>query len=70
VRFEFTLARRSDDLNMRGVGWAAVRPDPMWGEELFAATFVAPRLGFYPHLLPMAEAVVKTARVQGTPPGS
>lgn len=70
VRFEFTLARRSDDLNMRGVGWVAVRPDPMWGEELFAATFVAPRLGFYPRLLPMAEAVVNTARVKGTPAGS
>jgi hypothetical protein len=64
VRFEFTLARRSDDLNMRGVGWVAVRPDPVWGEELFAATFVAPRLAFYDRLLPMAEAVVKTARVR------
>lgn len=64
VRFEFTLARRSDDLNMRGVGWVSVRPDPDWGEELFAATFVAPRLAFYDRLLPMAEAVVKTARVR------
>jgi len=67
VRFEFTLARRSDDLNMRGVGWVATRPDPVWGEELFAATFVAPRLSFYDRLLPMAEAVVKTARVKATP---
>jgi hypothetical protein len=67
VRFEFTLARRADDLNMRGVGWVSVRPDPVWGEELFAATFVAPRLAFYDRLLPMAEAVVKTARVR--PPG-
>ena len=64
VRFEFTLARRSDDLNMRGAGWVAVRPDPVWGEELYAATFVAPRLSFYDRLLPMAEAVVKTARVK------
>jgi hypothetical protein len=67
VRFEFALARRSDDLRLRGVGWAAVRPDATWGEELFAASFVAPRLGFYDRLLPMAEAVVKTARVRGTP---
>jgi hypothetical protein len=65
VRFEFTLARRSDDLNMLGVGWVAVRPDPMWGEELFAATFVAPKLSFYGRLLPLAEAVVKSARVRG-----
>ena len=65
VRFEFTLARRRDDLTMQGVGWIAVRPDPVWGEELYAATFVAPRLSFYQRLLPMAEAVVKTARIKG-----
>lgn len=64
VRFEFTLARRRDDLTMQGVGWVAVRPDPTWGEELYAATFVAPKLAFYERLLPMAEAVVKTARVR------
>jgi hypothetical protein len=66
VRFEFTQARQADDLNLRGVGWVAVRPDATYGEELFAATFVAPRLSFYDRLLPMAEAVVKTARVKGT----
>ncbi|MBK6006545.1 hypothetical protein JJB11_10620 [Ramlibacter ginsenosidimutans] len=64
VRFEFTLERRRDDLSMRGVGWVAVRTDPTWGEELYAATFVAPRLAFYDRLLPVAEAVVKTARVR------
>jgi hypothetical protein len=65
VRFEFTLARRRDDLNLLGVGWVAVRADATFGEELFAATFVAPRLSFYQRLLPMAEAVVKTARIKG-----
>lgn len=69
VRFEFTLERRRDDLSMRGVGWVAVRADPTWGEELYAATFVAPRLAFFDRLLPRAEAVVKTARVRsGTRP--
>ena len=67
VRFEFTLARRSDDLDMQGVGWVAVRQDATWGEELYAATFVAPRLSFYQRLLPMAEAVVKSARIRGNP---
>ena len=43
------------------LGW----PDPVYGEELYAATFVAPRLSFYQRLLPMAEAVVKTARIKG-----
>ena len=66
-RFEFTLARRSDDLDMQGVGWVAVRQDATWGEELYAATFVAPRLSFYQRLLPMAEAVVKSARIRGNP---
>jgi hypothetical protein len=60
VRFEFTLARRADDLTLNGVGWVAVHKN-----ELFAATFVAPRLTFFQKLLPMAEAVVKTARVRG-----
>jgi hypothetical protein len=65
VRFEFTLLRRSDDLAMQGVGWVAVRPDPVYGEELYAATFVAPQLAFFARLLPAAEAVVKTARIKG-----
>ena len=64
VRFEFTLERRRDDLSMQGVGWAAVKPDPTWGEALYAATFVAPRLSFFERLLPMAEAVVKTAHIR------
>jgi hypothetical protein len=67
VRFEFDLARRRDDLGMRGVGWVAVRPDPTYGEELFAATFVAPKLSFFPRLLPKAEEVVKTARIKPRP---
>ncbi|MES2938072.1 MAG: hypothetical protein V4864_10335 [Pseudomonadota bacterium] len=60
VHFEFTLARREDDVVLNGTGWLAVR-----GGELYAATFVAPRMTFYPRLLPMAEAVVKTARIRG-----
>ena len=60
VRFEFTLARRGDDMSMKGVGWVATH-----GNELYAATFAAPQLTFYPRLLPMAEAVVKTARIKG-----
>ena len=60
VRFEFTLSRRFDDLTLKGVGWASVRDD-----RLYAATFIAPRLSFYERLLPMAEAVVKTARIKG-----
>ena len=60
LRFEFTVARKRDDLPLRGVGWIAVRND-----ELYAATFVAPRLTFFPRLLPKAESVVATARIRG-----
>ena len=60
VRFEFTLARRGDDLLMNGIGWAAVR-----GDALYAATFVAPKLAFYERLRPMAEQVVASARIKG-----
>lgn len=60
VRFEFTLARRADDVVLKGVGWAAEHDG-----KLFAATFAAPRLAFFDRLLPMAEAVVKTARIKG-----
>lgn len=64
VRFEFTVARRIDDVVLQGVGWAAARDD-----ALYAATFVAPRLSFFARLRPMAEAVVKTARIKApTPP--
>ncbi|MBA2674478.1 hypothetical protein [Ramlibacter sp.] len=59
VHFEFTLARREDDVMLQGAGWLAVR-----GGELYAATFVAPRMHFYPRLLPMAQAVVGTARIR------
>jgi hypothetical protein len=64
VRFEFTLLRRRDDLEMRGVAWVATRPDEVYGEELYAAAFVAPKLAFFSRLLPMAEAVVNTAQVR------
>lgn len=60
VRFEFTVLRKRDGLPLHGKGWAAVRKN-----ELFAATFVAPRLNFYPTLLPRAERVIATARIKG-----
>lgn len=60
VRFEFSVTRKSDDVQLRGVGWVAVKKD-----ELFAATFVAPRLSFFPRLLPKVENVVKTAQIRG-----
>lgn len=59
IRFEFSVARKRDDLQLRGVGWVAVRKN-----ELFAATFVAPQLAYYQRLAPKAENVVSTARIR------
>ena len=59
VRFEFTVISKGSEVNSLGVGWASVHND-----ALYAATFVAPRLHFFPRLFPRAEAVVRTARIK------
>jgi len=61
VRFEFTVVRKRDDLQLGGVGWVSVRSG-----DLYAATFLAPRLAFYPRLLPKAETVVRSAAVKAS----
>lgn len=60
VRFEFAVTRKVSDLQLKGVGWAAVRKD-----ELFAATFTAPELSFFARQLPGVEGVVASARIKG-----
>jgi hypothetical protein len=59
VRFEFAVVRKSDGVQLQGVGWVAVR-----NSELFGASFVAPRLAFFPRLLPKVEAIVATATIK------
>jgi hypothetical protein len=59
VRFEFLVTVKKTDLQVRGMGWAAVR-----NNELYAATYHAPELAFFKRLAPKAEAVVKTAAIQ------
>lgn len=58
-RFEFSSIRKSDDVRLRGVGWGAVR-----NGELFAITYAAPRLAFYPAGLPSATAIANSARIR------
>lgn len=60
VHFAFTLTRKSDGVEMRGLGWLAVHKG-----ELFAASFVAPKKSFFVRLAPKAESVVKSAKIQG-----
>jgi hypothetical protein len=59
VHFELAITRKGNDLLVRCAGWAAVR-----NNQLYAATFMAPQLSFYPRLLPQAEAVIASARIK------
>jgi hypothetical protein len=59
VRFEFAVTRKNDEVQLLGVGWASVKKG-----ELFAASFVAPKLTFFAKLLPRAETIVKTAQIK------
>ena len=59
ARFEFSSIRRSDDVRLRGVGWFAVRNGELW-----AITYVAPRLAFFPAGIGEAEAIARSARIK------
>lgn len=60
VRFEMTIVRKGDGVTLSCMGWVAVH-----NGQLYAATFFAPRLGFYSRLAPRAEAVVRSASIKG-----
>jgi len=57
-RFEFSSIRKADDVRLRGVGWFAVRHGELW-----AITYTAPRLAFFPAGIAEAEAIARSARV-------
>jgi hypothetical protein len=58
-RFEFSGVRQSDDVRLRGVGWFAIR-----NGELFAITYTAPRMAFFPAGIAGAEHVAQSARLR------
>lgn len=58
-RFEFSSIRKGDDVRLRGVGWFAVRNGELW-----AITYTAPRLAFFPAGIGQAEAIAMSARVK------
>jgi hypothetical protein len=59
-RVQFTLVRKFDDVKLAGSVWATVRDG-----QLFAITFAAPALAFYPRLAPKVEQVANAARLKG-----
>lgn len=56
-RANYTVVRKVDDVKLAGSAWAMVRAG-----ELYAMTYTAPSLGFYPRQLPRVEKVASAAR--------
>jgi hypothetical protein len=59
-RWEFEVTRKTDDVRLQGLGYAAVHQG-----QLYAITFTAPRLNFFPRYRPAVEKLIATARIQG-----
>lgn len=58
-RFEFSLVRKMDNVQLSGVGYAAVSRS-----ELFAVVYMAPRLVFYPRHIARVEQIGKSMRIK------
>ena len=58
-RFQYTVVRKLDDVTLSGVAWAAVREG-----QLYAMTYTAPRLAFFPRYAPRVEKIARSARLK------
>jgi len=58
-RFEFSVVRKSDDVRLAGVGWAAVN-----NKELHALAYTAPRKVFFPRHARHVEQIAQSARLK------
>lgn len=58
-RFEFSRVRKGDELEMRGIGYGAVR-----GSKLYLVVFEAPRSHYYARHLSRVEDVAKSVRIR------
>ena len=58
-KFEWSGVRKSDEVLLRGVVWGAVHQG-----QLFAITYSAPRLAFFPRGIAAVEKLVATARLR------
>ncbi len=59
-RVDYTVLRKADEVRVRGMAWIAVR-----NSQLFAMTFTAPRLGFFPRHQAKVEQAARSARLKG-----
>ena len=58
-RFQYTVVRKVDEVKLSGVAWVAVRDG-----QLYAMTYTAPRLAFFPRHAAQVEQIAKSARVK------
>jgi len=58
-RFEFSLIRKIDNVQLSGLGYGAVSKG-----ELFAVLYMAPRLAFYARHVAHVEALCRSARIR------
>lgn len=58
-RFEYSLVRKIDNVQLSGVGYGAVSRN-----ELFAVLYMAPRLVFYPRHIARVEHIGKSMRIR------
>ena len=58
-RFQYTVVRKLDDVKLSGIAWVAVREG-----QLYAMTYTAPRLAFFPRYAPRVEQIAKSARLK------
>lgn len=58
-RFEYSLVRKIDNVQLTGVGYAVVSRG-----ELFAVIYMAPRLVFYPRYIARVEHIGRSMRVR------
>jgi hypothetical protein len=57
-RFEYALTRKIDNVQLSGIGYAAVSAG-----ELFAIVYMAPRLAFFPRHKDRVEHMARNARI-------
>jgi len=58
-RFEYSLIRKIDNVQLSGVGYGAVSKG-----ELFAIIYMAPRLAFFPRHVARVEQLCRNARIR------
>ena len=59
-RWEYSVVRKLDDVPLRGLGYGVVH-----NGQLFAITYTAPRLAFFPRYQALVEALMRSAAIAG-----